>query len=100
MVITQDDSTMVLNDGVGIPRMLYLDGRKSEEIVPGGTAVEVSTRWKGGKLTVERKFPDGSSVREMMNIDKDSHRLIVEMKVASPSTGQTLEFRRVYDPAS
>lgn len=99
LIIVQTDSTITISDPSGTPRTYRTDGRKVFEPMPGSDSLEIVAKLKDGKLTTERKLGSLGTLREVYSIDKDSHELIVDVKLSSPSLVPPLEMRRVYDPA-
>lgn len=98
LTIMETDTVVVVNDGLTAPQLLHLDGRKAEEPFFGGGVVEVTAKMKDGKLTIDKRFPDGGSLKQTLSLDK-TKRLVVDFKMASPAAGMSLDFRRIYDPA-
>jgi hypothetical protein len=94
-VIVQSDSTITISDPSGRPRSYYLDGRKELEPLLGADSLEVQARWKGGKLTTERKLGRLGSVREVYFLDS-ADNLILEVRLTAPQLTQPLEQRRFY----
>ncbi|HJR35912.1 MAG TPA: hypothetical protein VJ817_13235 [Gemmatimonadales bacterium] len=97
ILVVQTDSTIVISDDASLPQTLYLDGRKSEEPMPGAESMFTTAKWKDGKLTVERKLGGSGSIREVYTLDAAKRRLMVEAKLTSAELQGTLEVRRVYD---
>lgn len=97
IAITQSDSTVTLPDPSGVARTLWLDGRKESVQMPGTEPMEISARWKGSKLTVERKFTTLGSVREIYSVSKDGKELLVEIRLTAPALSQPMDSKRVYD---
>ncbi|HEV8151022.1 MAG TPA: hypothetical protein VGP61_12620 [Gemmatimonadales bacterium] len=95
LVIVQSDSTITISDPSGRPRSYYLDGRKELEPLLGADSLEVQARWKGGKLTTERKLGRLGSVREVYSLDS-ADNLILEVRLTAPQLTQPLEQRRFY----
>lgn len=100
LVISQDDATVVISDAGGQMQTLATDGRKVKEILLSGGALETQARWKDGKLTIERKQDKVGTVKETYFVDPTSRKLILEIKLSSNRLPRSLEFRRVYDPAT
>jgi hypothetical protein len=94
LVIVQTDSTISITDPRGTPRSYRLNGKKEVEPLLGVDSLEVVARWKGGKLTTERKFGQLGSIREVYSLD--SGTLIVEVRVTAPQLPQPLDTRRIY----
>ena len=94
LVIVQTDSTISISDPRGTPRTYRPGGQKAVEPLLGVDSLEVVARWKGGKLTTERKFGQLGSIREVYSIDSDN--LIVEVRVTAPQLAQPLDMQRIY----
>ena len=100
ITIEQDEATLTIRDDQGLPQILYLDGRKSEEPMPGAEPKLTTAKWKDGKLTVERKLGGTGSIKETFTLETEKKQLVVEAKLTSPTLGKTVEIRRVYDAGS
>jgi hypothetical protein len=100
ILIRQDDSTVAISDAAGQMQTFYTDGRKIKEPQLTGADLQISAKWKDGKLTIERKQDKGSTLKETYDIDPASQQLVLSVKLSSPSLPRALEFRRVYDPAT
>ena len=97
ILVIQTDSTLTINDDASVPQVLYLDGRKVEEPLPGAENMMVTTKLKDTKLTVERKLGSAGSIRETYTLDAAKKRLVVEARITSGDLQGTLEVKRVYD---
>jgi len=100
ITIEQNDTVLTIRDDQGVPQVLYLDGRKFEEPVGGAEPKQTTAKWKDGKLTVERKLGGIGSIREVLTLDPEKRRLVIEAKLTSPDIGKTVEIKRVYDAGS
>lgn len=98
LVIVQTDSSITISDPRGTPRVYYLDGRKETEPLLGSDAMEVSAKWKDGKLTTERKLGSFGNVRAVYSVDTRSGVLIVDVRLSSPQLVPPLTLRWIYDP--
>lgn len=94
LIIEQTDSTVSISDPRGTPRVYRLTGKKEIEPMLGVDSLEISAKWKGGKLTTERKFGELGSVRETYSLDSDN--LVVEVRLTAPQLSQPLDMRRIY----
>ena len=97
VIVLQTDSTITISDDTSVPQILYLDGRKVEEPLPGAENMTVTAKLKDNKLTVERKLGSAGTIREVYALDPEKKRLVVEAKVTSGDLQGTLEVKRVYD---
>jgi len=95
LVIAQSDSTITLSDPSGRLRTYPLDGRKQVEPLLGADSLEIQARWKGGRLTTDRKLGQFGSIREVYSVNNDDD-LIVEVRLSSPQLAQPVEMRRIY----
>jgi len=97
LTISQSDSTVSLTGQDGQTQVLHLDGRKERIELPGIEPVEITSRWKGGKLTIERKFGSIGTVRETYTLGADGKELNVEVRITGAEITQPLDMKRVYD---
>ena len=97
--ILQDGNTATISDAGGQMQPLATDGSKTKESLLSGASLETQARWKDSRLTIERKQEKLGTVREVYFVDRDSRKLILEIRLTSHRLPRALEFRRVYDPA-
>jgi hypothetical protein len=97
IIVVQTDSTVTISDDASVPQVLYIDGRKVEEPLPGAENMMVTARLKDNKLTVERKLGSAGSIREVYTLDAAKKRLVVEARITNGDLQGTLEVKRVYD---
>ncbi len=100
IIVLQTDTAIVISDEASLPVILYLDGRKVEEPMPGAETMVTTAKWKDAKPTVERKLGGSGSIREVFTMDAAKKRLIVEAKLTSGQLQGTIQIRRVYDAGS
>jgi len=100
IVIVQSDSTVTVTDPSGLIHTFWLDGRKESVQMPGTEPMEISARWKSGKLTVERKFTTLGSVREVYSLSKDGKGLMVEVRLTAPALSQPVDSKRIYEASA
>lgn len=100
ITVEQNDTILIIKSDRGLPDIVYLDGRKVEEPMPGSEPRITTAKWKDGKLTVERKLGGIGSMKEVFILDSARHRLVVEAKLTSAQLGRTVEVRRVYEAGS
>lgn len=100
LLIRQDDRAVTISDAGGQMQPLATNGSKIKEALLSGASLETQARWKDGRLTIERKQEKLGTVREVYFVDRDSRKLILEIRLTSHRLPRALEFRRVYDPAS
>ena len=99
LVIVQTDSSVIISDPRGDPRVYRLDGHKQIEALLGADSLEIVAKWKDGKLTTERKLGSFGTVREVYWIDAGSHALIVDVKLSGPELVPPVELHWIYDAA-
>jgi hypothetical protein len=97
IIVVQTDSTVTISDDASVPQILYIDGRKVEEPLPGAENMMVTARLKDNKLTVERKLGSAGSIRETYTLDAAKKRLVVEARITNGDLQGTLDVKRVYD---
>jgi hypothetical protein len=96
LVIEQTDTTVSISDVRGTPRVYKTDGKKSTEPLLGADTLEVTAKWKDGKLTTERKLGSYGTIRETYHVDLDTHQLIIDVKLTGGQGGASVEMRRIY----
>lgn len=77
--------------------LLYTDGKKWTQTVPGEGAVEFSVDYKRGELKVERKFEEGTTLRETYKYDEKHDRLKVNVRLSGGRLPRALALKRIYD---
>ena len=97
LVIVQTDSTVTISDPSGTPRTYRTDGRKESESLPGSDSLEITAKWKEGKLITERKLGKYGTIKEVYSLETVNHELIVEVRLTGPSLSKPVEMRRAYD---
>ena len=98
IVIVQTDSTVTLTDASGATRTYRTDGKKSVEPMLGADSLEVTARWRGAKLSTERKLGKFGSVREEYSLDGTT--LVVDVRLSGPQIVPPIEQRRFYKAAT
>jgi hypothetical protein len=99
LVITQSDSGFTISDPRGTPRTYRSDGRKEIEPLLGADSLQITARWKDGKLTTERRLGSFGVIKEVYSLDPDSHVLLVDVKLSAPQLVPPLELHWIYDLA-
>lgn len=98
--IVQGDGELTINETgsseVVRTRIVYTDGRKSEQSTPGGRA-EIKGKWKGSKLVVEIKPERGGKLTETYELAPSGGQLYVTTKIENERLPQAVSIRRVYD---
>ena len=99
LMIVETDSSLAFGSDSGAALVLHDDGRKVTQIVDGGGDVEIKGHWQGSDFVVERKVSGGGKVTEDYLRSQDGKQLFVIVGFEG-SGGRSIQFRRVYDPAS
>jgi len=99
LTLQQADSALTLTGKDGQPLLLYADGRKLVQKVDGGGDLEIKAHWQGNDFVVERRVKGGGKVTEDYLRSQDGKQLFVIVGFEG-SGGRSIQFRRVYDPAS
>jgi hypothetical protein len=97
LVIVQSDSTVSITSPGGGVDTYRLDGRKEKRELPGTEPVEISARWKNGKLTIERKIGSAGTVREVYSLAAEGKELLVEVRLTGAEITQPIDQKRVYN---
>jgi len=97
--LQQADSAVTLAGEDGQPLLLYADGRKLVQKVDGGGDLEIKAHWLGNDFVVERRVKGGGKVTEDYLRSQDGKQLFVIVGFEGWG-GRSIQFRRVYDPAS
>jgi hypothetical protein len=93
MTVTQAQSEIVVEEVPGQTRNLYPDG-KTYRTDEGAT--RITTRWKDGRLLVERKNARGWRLVETWDLAPDGGRVVIHLLLEGGS-GPKLSLLRVYD---
>jgi hypothetical protein len=96
LIIEQTDTTVSISDVRGTPRVYRTDGKKQTEPLLGSDTLEVTAKWKDGKLTTERKLGSYGTIRETYRVDPEAHELIIDVKLTGGQGGSAIELRRIY----
>jgi len=99
LVIVQTDSTVTMTDPSGTPRTYRTNGKKEFEPLIGADTLEITAKWKDGKLTTERKLGSFGTIREVITLDAEAHELMVEVRLSGGQLSQPIDLVRVYDAA-
>jgi len=94
--IKHQEPTLAITDAAGRERVLYTDGRKTEEERSHGGTTAVTASWKDGHLEVVAKPENGGKIVETYAVSADHSQLTVTTKVDN-SRGGSFTIRRVYD---
>lgn len=99
LVIVQTDSTVTMTDPSGTPRTYHLNGKKEFEPLIGADTLEITAKWKDGKLTTERKLGSFGNIREVITVDPETHELSIEVRLSGGQLSQPIDLHRIYDAA-
>ena len=100
LIIEQTDTSVSISDVRGTPRVYRTDGKKQTELLLGSDTLEVTAKWKDGKLTTERKLGSYGTIRETYRVDPEAHQLIIDVKLSGGQGGSPIELRRIYVAAT
>jgi hypothetical protein len=93
MTVTQAELEIVVEESPGQTRNLYPDG-KTYETDEGATRIR--TRWKDGRLVVERKNVRGWRLIETWDLAPGRDRVVIH-RLLEGGSGPKLSLTRVYD---
>ncbi len=94
--IQHEEPKLTITDAAGRVRVVYTDGRKTEEERSHGGTTAVTASWKDGHLEIVSKPENGGKIVETYAIAADRSLLIVTTKVEG-GRGPGFTVRRVYD---
>ncbi len=94
--IRHEEPMVSITDAAGHERVLYTDGRKTQEERSHGGTTAVTAAWKDGHLEVVSKPENGGKIVETFAVAADGSLLTVTTKVDS-ARGGSFTFHRVYD---
>jgi len=94
LVIHHADPQLQITDAAGRERVLYTDGRKSEEERSYGGTTKVVALWKDGHIEVTSQSEKGPKVVQTYAITADGSQLTVTTKIEGR---RSRTFKSVYD---
>ncbi len=97
LTITQDDSEIVIDDGVNPAVRLRPGGEATKG---DGGASEIKARWSGGELIAETRLRNGTKLTTAYLLDAEKRQLDVTSRMEGGRLNQPLTVRRVYDAAT
>jgi hypothetical protein len=97
LTIAHRDLELTITDNNGRAHTFYTDGRSFEQQTPRGDAVDVTARWQGGQLVVERAGGRGGKVSETYELAPDGQQLFVTTRIENRRFEEPVVIRRVYD---
>ena len=95
LVIDHKDPKLSITDAFGRVRVVYTDGRKTEEEHSHGGTTKVQAEWKDGRVEIVSKPESGSKRTEDLSVAADHSQLRVTIKLDGERGASTL--RLVYD---
>jgi len=95
LTISETEGEIVIQETYGRTRTLHPNGKPYK--TDNGLA-ELKTRWKGGKLVVEKKNAQGERLVETWELVADRGHILVDLRI-SGGFGPPLSLKRVYDRA-
>jgi hypothetical protein len=94
--IEHHEPALSITDGSGRARMIYTDGRKTEEERSHGGTTKVTARWKDGRIEATSVPERGPKVTEKYAITADRLQLTVTTTFEG-GHGSDVTIRRIYD---
>jgi hypothetical protein len=95
LVIDHKDPRLSITDALGRVRVIYTDGRKTEEEHSHGGTTKVQAEWKDGRVEIVSKPETGSKRTDDISVAADHSQLRVTIKIEGERGPTTL--RLVYD---
>jgi hypothetical protein len=96
--IVHTEPLLKITDARGRERIIYTDGRKTEEEHSHGGTTAVRASWKDGFLEIVSTPQTGPKVEETYAVAADGSQLTVTMKVGGDRRGE-MTIRRIYTPS-
>ncbi len=94
--ISHAEPVLSITDAAGRERVVYTDGRKTEQERSHGGTTKVEARWKDGRIEIVSKPETGPKVTEAFSITADGAHLTVTTKMEGGRT-PAVTIRRIYD---
>ncbi|HWZ84556.1 MAG TPA: hypothetical protein VN032_00050, partial [Thermoanaerobaculia bacterium] len=94
--IQHKEPSITITDAAGHERVVYTDGRKTEQERSHGGTVVMTASWKDGHVEIVSKPETGAKVTETFTITADGSQLTVTTKMEG-GRGPAVTIRRVYD---
>jgi hypothetical protein len=91
LTIALNDSTVTVDEHVGVAQALPVDGRKVTEQLGPNATMKLKAHWEGQHLMVERDVGDQMKVTEEYLVEPTEHRLHVIVEF------NKVTFLRIYD---
>ncbi|MEP6995502.1 MAG: hypothetical protein ABI968_13340 [Acidobacteriota bacterium] len=94
--IRHEEPRLSITDAIGRERVVYTDGRKTEEERSIGGTTKVRAKWKDGRVEVTSVPEKGPKITETFSVTADRSQLIVTMKLEGRRRGD-ITLHRTYD---
>ncbi len=95
LVIDHKDPRLSITDAMGRVRVIYTDGRKTEEEHSHGGTTKVQAEWKDGRVEIVSKPETGSKRTEDISVAADHSQLRITIKIEGERGPTTMHL--VYD---
>ncbi len=90
LVIDHKDPRLSITDALGRVRVVYTDGRKTEEEHSHGGTTKVEAQWKDGRVEIVSKPESGSKRTEDFSVAADHSQLRVTIKLEGERGAATI----------
>jgi hypothetical protein len=94
--ISHSEPMLSITDAAGRERVVYTDGRTTEQERSHGGTTKVEARWRDGRIEIISKPSSGPKVIEAFSITADGSQLTVTTKMEGERMGP-VTIRRIYD---
>jgi hypothetical protein len=96
LTIRHEEPRITITDASGRERVVYTDGRRTQEERSHGGTTQVTARWKEARVEIVSTPQTGPTVTESFAVAADGSTLTVVMKIEGGRAGP-VTIRRVYD---
>jgi len=100
LTLVYKEPMLTITDAAGRERVVYTDGRKTEEERSHGGTTAVVASWKDGHLEIVASPENGGKITETFAMTADHKQLTVTTKMEGGRRGSPITIRRVYDAAT
>jgi hypothetical protein len=94
--IRHEEPRLSISDAIGKERVVYTDGRKTEEERSAGGTTKVHARWKDGRIEVTSVPDKGPKITETFSVTADRTQLMVTLSFERRHGGE-VTLHRIYD---